>query len=104
MPTVTGTVKSMDGRPGFQGLFVIDGIPYTFVGHMNAGTVPFATDQAKLEYTDASNLGRVNQMSGRIGPQNLSIDLGNGVKITGDLQVPVKPAAVVNGNGNWSQY
>lgn len=41
--------------------------------------------------------------SGQIGPDNITLNIKNGPKITGSLDMPINPASTVSGSGTWAQ-
>ncbi|KAF9532793.1 hypothetical protein CPB83DRAFT_582371 [Crepidotus variabilis] len=94
----------------FVATFTIDKLKYTFRGAFHRPLEnPFEVKEAKLEYTYAEprqiQLARI--FSGLIGPQAISLQFEErrgekGPLLTGNLDVELKYAISVVGNGNWS--
>ncbi|KAI1454746.1 hypothetical protein F4805DRAFT_302803 [Annulohypoxylon moriforme] len=101
MPTANGTVKSIPGGTKFASTFVIDGMQYHFSGNLNFSLPDFSSNEATVEYTDLGQLTTQRNFDGQIGPDKLSLNIINGPKIVGSLNMPIDTASRVSGNGMW---
>ncbi|KAH7108842.1 hypothetical protein B0J11DRAFT_602027 [Dendryphion nanum] len=84
--------------------FVIDQIMRSFTATISPAIQPFTSNQAKLTYDDLEKLTGTRNYSGRVGINDFSLTLDNGVTIVGELNPPgIQPASTVDGTGNWEE-
>jgi hypothetical protein len=103
MPTAQGFIKSVGGGDKFMSTFVIDGIQYHLSGSFNPAVQPFESNQASLEFDSVEQLTAVRNFEGKVGTQDVQVNLANGAHIKGYLNMPISPASRVSGAGSWIQ-
>ncbi|KAK6538832.1 hypothetical protein TWF694_010397 [Orbilia ellipsospora] len=100
MPSGSGIVRSGPGDI-FTAMFVIDDVQYSFTGKTSTEGEEFGCWKASLEFEDIQALQGDGTFEAEVGEQELSIVFANGPKITGTLQDPIIPKAIVKGQGHW---
>ncbi|KAJ3549544.1 hypothetical protein NM208_g452 [Fusarium decemcellulare] len=104
MPSAPGFIKGIAGGNKFTSTFIIDDIQYHYSGSFNPAVQEFVSNAATLEYTSVAALTTTRDFEGKVGTQDVVIDIQpGGVKITGKLDLPISPASRVSGTGTWNQ-
>lgn len=104
MPSATRLIKGTAGSNKFTSTFIIDDIQYHYSGSFNPAVQEFVCNAATLEYPSVAALTTTRDFSGKVGTQDITIDIQpGGVKITGKLELPISPASRVSGTGTWNQ-
>ncbi|KAG8361638.1 hypothetical protein FVEN_g1069 [Fusarium venenatum] len=103
MPSAQGFIKSVAGGNKFASVFIIDDIQYHFQGQFNPAVQDFQSNDATLEYDSPDQLTTYRDLEGKVGTQDVSINLSNGARIRGNLDMPLSPASRVSGSGIWTQ-
>ncbi|KAG2411495.1 hypothetical protein HFD88_009050 [Aspergillus terreus] len=104
MPQVEGTFGRDTGRNRVAASFAIKQVTNNFKATVNPA-LPAFTGKAKLDYEKEDQLTGTRTYEGRIGPNDFTITLSNGAKISGQLNCPgIDDANTVTGNGAWEQH
>ncbi|KXH44291.1 hypothetical protein CSIM01_08071 [Colletotrichum simmondsii] len=103
MPSAAGFIKGIAGGNVFTSTFIIDDIQYHFSGRFNPAVQEFVSNSATLEYESLESLTRQRDFSGKVGTQSIDLHVADGLKITGNLELPMSPATRVSGTGTWNQ-
>ncbi|KAM0229744.1 hypothetical protein ACHAPO_009818 [Fusarium lateritium] len=103
MPSAQGFIKSVAGGNKFMSVFIIDDTQYHFSGQFNPAVQQFESHSATLEYDSLDQLTSYRDLDGKVGTQDVSINLANGARISGNLNIPLSPASRVSGSGIWAQ-
>ncbi|KAK1701661.1 uncharacterized protein BDZ83DRAFT_595960 [Colletotrichum acutatum] len=99
----SGFIKAIAGGNKFTSTFIIDDIQYHFSGSFNPAVQDFTSNAATLEYESLGSLTSNRDFDGKVGTQTVTLEVANGPKLTGNLQLPTNPASRVSGTGTWSQ-
>jgi hypothetical protein len=102
MPSADGFIKSTAGGR-FAATFVIDEIMFNFSGSFASSVPAFTCNTATLEYPNLKAISSTRSFEGRVGPSKVSLNLANGPKINGVLDMPLSPGSTVSGSGVWTQ-
>jgi len=100
MPTACGYVRSSNDR--LEGTFNFDGGPRYLSVDVNMPNQSFECSNATLTYSSIEKLVDQCTWTGTIGKINLRMDLGDGVSITGQLDVPQRSSVRARGAGMWT--
>ncbi|PPQ76201.1 hypothetical protein CVT26_009098 [Gymnopilus dilepis] len=100
--TADGYIKSSASGSRFTATFIIDGIQYHFSGSLGIAMQPFTCNNAMVTFSKLKSLTSTREYEGRIGERSVNLTIGNGVKISGDLDMPISPANSVAGVGAWT--
>jgi len=108
MPVIQGSVQSDKGNR-LVAIFIIGGTTYTFSGNFSPYlSSKFISGNATLTYNDTSQLIQTDPHSrpfyGVAGQDDITINLPDGVSITGSLPNPISPASNISGSGIWTTY
>lgn len=102
MPTVEGTIESVNAGPRFIAVFDIGETTYTYSGIIESLPQPFTCESAKLTYTSEMKLAGKRTFAGSIGKSTLLFTLGDDVTIEGPLEEPTAAVRAVTGSGSWA--
>jgi hypothetical protein len=102
MSTAKGFVTSTS-HSTFIATFLVNDLQYIYAGNISPSVQSFACNNAILTYTSAEDLVASRGWSGKIGMENVTMNIVNGPSITGPLDMPISPASVANGSGIWNQ-
>lgn len=103
MPSARGFIKGIAGGNKFTSTFIIDDIQYHFSGSFSPAVQEFVSNSATLEYESLGSLTSNRDFDGKIGTQSVTLEVVDGPKITGNLELPISPASRVSGTGVWNQ-
>ncbi|KAK8056836.1 hypothetical protein PG993_002063 [Apiospora rasikravindrae] len=104
MPTAKGSFSRTQNTL-ITATFVIDERQWDFIMTISSSIVAFTSNGAELTYNDLDELTSTRSFNGTIGREDFSIDLDNGLKITGKLNKPYLMERVgVDGTGKWVQH
>ncbi|MEU9359976.1 hypothetical protein AB0D35_17945 [Streptomyces sp. NPDC048301] len=101
MPTAKGSLSRVNIST-IMGRFDLDGDVLTFEASISPSMPAFTSNDVTLTYDDVEELTTHYAYTGRIGAEELSLELANGPTMTGLLDEPGLGVALsVRGKGSW---
>ncbi|EMD36213.1 hypothetical protein CERSUDRAFT_115158 [Gelatoporia subvermispora B] len=101
MPTATGRIDRSDSLDKITGTFTVEGVRQIFTANISESVPTFVSSNATLTYSSIDDLTGTRVFAGIIGATTVTISIGNGPTIAGDLDSSIGQAFTVNGSGNW---
>jgi len=100
MPSAAGLIKCDGSR--IVGTFDVDGRPLYITVDIKPPNQPFECSHATLTYNNPAQLDGACKWTGTAGRDDIEMDFGGGVSITGVLATP-RSSIRIRGAGAWSK-
>ena len=102
MPTAPGTVSRDSDSNKISAVFILsDGNIATYNAILSTSVPSFNSTNSTLTYSSEADLAGAQVFVGLLGVTTITLTVGTGVTITGQLTQPVSPAQTINGSGRW---